>query len=243
MVVRILAHRGAPEPGSTENTVPAISAALAAGTDGVEVDLRLSADGVLVACHDADLDRITGRALDIAGTPWDQLRQAAAAVPLARVEWVLAAAAGRPVVLELKPQGVRAAAVLVERLAGLHAARLPLDVTVSSFDRALVRAVRRLAPPQLRLRTALLGARGSPALTTLHRALIDGHDEVHPHVDDLLAAPQVVGAGVPVVCWTVNSAPELRRCEDLGVAAVITDVPQTAREGLRVVRLGLEEER
>lgn len=243
MVVRILAHRGAPEPGVTENTVPAISAALAAGADGVEVDLRLSVDGVLVACHDADLERVVARRDPIADTPWDELRQAAAAVPLARVEWVLVAARGRPVVLELKPQGVLAAAVLVDRLAGLHAAGLPLDVTVSSFDRALVRAVRRLAPPQLRLRTALLGSRGTPALTTLHRALIDGYDEVHLHVDDLLASPQVVGAGVPVVCWTVNSAPELRRCEALGVAAVITDVPQIAREELRVVRLGLEEER
>ncbi len=238
--VRILAHRGAPEPGTPENTVPAISAVLAAGADGVEVDLRLSADGVLVACHDADLVRLTGKQCGIAGATWDQLRRSAG-FPIARVEWVLAAAAGRPVVLELKPQHVRAAAVLVDRLAGLHAARLPLDVTVSSFDRSLVRAVRRIAPPQLRLRTALLGRRGAPAITTLHHALIDGHDEVHPHVDDLLASPEVVGHDVAVVCWTVNAPRQLRRCEALGVTAVITDVPQTAREELGVVRPGLGE--
>lgn len=243
MVVRILAHRGAPRTGSAENTVPAISAALAADADGVEVDLRLSADGVLVACHDADLRWLAGQPHAIAGATWDELRQAAEPVPLARAEWVLAAAAGRPVVLELKPGHVRAAAVLVDRLAGLHAARLPLDVTVSSFDRSLVRAVRRLARGRLRLRTALLGSRGSPALTTLHRALIDGHDEVHPHVDDLLASPQVVDKGVAVVGWTVNARDQLRRCEELGVDAVITDVPQAARRDLRLVRLGLEEER
>jgi glycerophosphoryl diester phosphodiesterase len=55
--VRILAHRGSPTSDTVENSIPAISAALAAGADGVEVDLRLTADGVLAVCHDPDLRR------------------------------------------------------------------------------------------------------------------------------------------------------------------------------------------
>lgn len=232
--MRILAHRGSPTSPVHENTVAAVSAALADGASGVEVDLRLTADGVLAVCHDADLGRVGSQPLPVATTSWEELR--AAAPRLARVEWILAAAAGRRVVLELKTAPVRSAEVLVERLLGLHAAGLPMDVTVSSFDGALVRSVRALAPPHLRLRTALLGDTGCLAPAVLRRAVLGGHDQVHPHVSDLLADPETVAAahdvGVAVVPWTVNAPRDLRRCALLGVDAVITDVPAAARLAL-----------
>ena len=246
MVVLLLAHRGSPAAPASENTVAAVIAALAAGADGVEVDLRLSADGVLVLCHDPDLGRLAGRSLPVADTTWEALRMTAGehGVGLARVEWLLAAAAGRPVVLELKqpPPAPRARArtvgALLERLGGLHASGLPLAVTVSSFDPALVRMVRLEAPVDLGLRTALLGRPGWRPSALLRQALAAGHDEVHPHVLDVLAHPRSVASahscGLAVVPWTVNARRAVRRCADLGVEAVITDVPAAARRGLRV---------
>ncbi|MEX2288709.1 MAG: glycerophosphodiester phosphodiesterase [Mycobacteriales bacterium] len=236
--MRILAHRGSPDTTSIENTVPAVSTALAAYADGAEVDLRLSADGILVACHDADLARLTGRRLVVADTPWAGLRATADAcgVPLARLEWLLAAAGGRPLVLELKPGPARIAEVLVERLVHLHTVGLPMDVTVSSFDPVLLRAFRLTAPAYLQVRTALLGDSGCLPLAVLRQALRDGHDEVQPHVSDLLGGPHCVATahscGVAVVPWTVNSRRAVRRCADLGVDAVITDVPATVRLAL-----------
>ncbi|MCW2679313.1 MAG: glycerophosphoryl diester phosphodiesterase [Frankiales bacterium] len=236
--MRILAHRGSPTSGTNENTIPAISGALAAGADGVEVDLRMTADGVLAVCHDPDLGRVGTQPLPVSTTGWDELR--AAAPGLARVEWVLAAAAGRHVVLELKTAPVRSAQLLVERLLVLHSAGLPLDVTVSSFDAALVRAVRTLTPAHLGLRTALLGDTGCLATAVLRRALLGGHDQVHPHISDLMAQPETVAAarqaGVAVIPWTVNRPEDLRRCALLGVQAVITDVPQEARLALTARR-------
>jgi glycerophosphoryl diester phosphodiesterase len=55
----IIAHRG-DTATAPENTVPAVRAARAAGADGVEIDVRLSGDGVPVVVHDADLRRLTG---------------------------------------------------------------------------------------------------------------------------------------------------------------------------------------
>jgi glycerophosphoryl diester phosphodiesterase len=229
-----LAHRGSPTSGTTENTVPAISAALAGGADGVEVDLRLTSDGVLAVCHDPDLRRLAHRPLPVATTPWDQLRDAAPG--LARVEWVLAAAAGRPVVLELKPAPAEAAHVLVERLVGLHEACLPMTLTVSSFDWRLASAFRAAVPAHLDVRTALLGDVGCLPLAVLRQAALGGHDQVHPHISDLLDDPETAAAaraaGVGVVPWTVNSHRALRRCAQLGVEAVITDVPHKARLAL-----------
>jgi glycerophosphoryl diester phosphodiesterase len=54
----VFAHRGGRALGP-ENTVAAFERGLAAGADGLELDVHLSADGVVVACHDATLDRTT----------------------------------------------------------------------------------------------------------------------------------------------------------------------------------------
>lgn len=55
-----IAHRGDPVT-EVENTMPAFEAALAAGADMVELDVRLSRDGVPIVIHDADLARIWNR--------------------------------------------------------------------------------------------------------------------------------------------------------------------------------------
>jgi glycerophosphoryl diester phosphodiesterase len=245
--VRLYAHRGSPGPPSpenplVENTVAAVTRSLRAGADGVEVDLRLSRDGVLVVCHDHNLRRLTGSALEVASTSWDDLRTGSErhGVALARAEWVLAAVAGRPVVLELKqpPPGLTppTALALVELLTTLGATGLPLEVTVSSFSPALLAAVRACSPAATSLRTALLGRPSDRPAGVLRRALDAGHDEIHPHVAALLADPAAVdrahALGVRVVPWTVNRGRPLRRLAWLGVDAVITDVPASARLAL-----------
>jgi glycerophosphoryl diester phosphodiesterase len=55
---RVFAHRGGCALGP-ENTIAAFDRGLAAGADGLEMDVRLSADGIVVVCHDETLDRTT----------------------------------------------------------------------------------------------------------------------------------------------------------------------------------------
>ena len=55
---RVYAHRGGCALGP-ENTLAAFDIGLAAGADGLELDVHLSADGVPVVVHDAMLDRTT----------------------------------------------------------------------------------------------------------------------------------------------------------------------------------------
>jgi glycerophosphoryl diester phosphodiesterase len=67
---RIIAHRGA-STEAPEHTYAAYAAALAVGADGLECDVRLTADGHLVCVHDRKVDRVsngTGRvsALELA---------------------------------------------------------------------------------------------------------------------------------------------------------------------------------
>jgi glycerophosphoryl diester phosphodiesterase len=55
----VFAHRGGCALGP-ENTLAAFDLGLEAGADGLELDVHLSGDGIVVICHDDTLDRTTG---------------------------------------------------------------------------------------------------------------------------------------------------------------------------------------
>lgn len=69
----VIGHRGS--AGTVpENTITSFQAALASGADGLEADLRLSADGVVVVIHDPVLQRTTNGAGSISSTTIANLR-------------------------------------------------------------------------------------------------------------------------------------------------------------------------
>lgn len=55
---KIIAHRGANDQFN-ESTIPAYQIAAEQGVDALEIDLRMTADGKLIAMHDESLDRTT----------------------------------------------------------------------------------------------------------------------------------------------------------------------------------------
>ena len=59
MKCRNYAHRGA-SGDHPENTMLAFRAALEMGCEGIELDVQLSKDGVVVVFHDSTVDRLTG---------------------------------------------------------------------------------------------------------------------------------------------------------------------------------------
>src|SRR5260221_1195917 len=56
----VWAHRG-DSAHEMENTLAAFDAARAAGADGIELDVQLDRDGIVVVLHDDDLQRLAGR--------------------------------------------------------------------------------------------------------------------------------------------------------------------------------------
>ncbi|MEQ6917621.1 glycerophosphodiester phosphodiesterase family protein [Halomonas aquatica] len=57
--VEIIAHRGS-SLKAPENTLPALEQAILDGADGIEIDVRLTADDKVVLYHDESLRRLTG---------------------------------------------------------------------------------------------------------------------------------------------------------------------------------------
>jgi glycerophosphoryl diester phosphodiesterase len=60
---------------SPSSTIFAINRALEAGATGIELDVHATADGVLVVCHDATVDRTTAGTGDIASFTLAELQQ------------------------------------------------------------------------------------------------------------------------------------------------------------------------
>lgn len=69
-----ISHRGE-SYDAPENTMTAFRLAWERGTDGIELDIRLTADGQLICIHDADIDRVAGRNLVIAKETYEALSQ------------------------------------------------------------------------------------------------------------------------------------------------------------------------
>lgn len=233
--VLILGHRGSVHASAPENTLASIDRSLAHGADGVEIDIRLTADGAVVCHHDAGMRRSAGdsrylAAMDLADLPLMGTHR----VP--RLSEVLDLVHGRgTVVVEMKTphwspeSAARTAVALAENL---RRHRLT-DVIVSSFDRPRLLGLRQSG---LAVRTALLGRPGVPLNVLLRRVATDGHAQAHAHVASALARPELVESatqqGIAILAWTVNRPQDVRRLEAAGLAGIITDGVTQARASL-----------
>src|SRR6266480_2774602 len=93
----VFAHRGG-SALAPENTIAAFDNGLALGADGLELDVHLSRDGIVVVHHDGTLDRTTTLRGPIAERTADEL--ARADVPA--LDRVLARYRGARIIVEMK---------------------------------------------------------------------------------------------------------------------------------------------
>ncbi len=213
----VYAHRGCTE-GFTENTLDAFVEARRLGADGVELDVRLTADGALAVHHDAEIPGLGVIAdLGVADLP--------AHVPL--LADVLAVCDGMVVNVEIKnapqdPGWDPTEAVAALTATAIQEAGWTNRVIVSSFQAATLMAVQ-AAEGRLAL-GALWGFAADPG-PALAEAVAAGFRAVHPVVTAV--TPELVAeahaAGLAVNVWTVNAPDDLRTMVDLGVDTVITD--------------------
>jgi glycerophosphoryl diester phosphodiesterase len=233
--MEILGHRGRPAPETPENTLASVEAALVEGADGVEVDVRLTADGVAVCCHDAGLQRVAGVARGIRSLTLAELaaiRVTGHAVPT--VAELMHALAGRGrLVLDLKPES-RPRALLAAVAEAVAASNGPLpDLVLSSFDGSVLEACAAMAPF---LERAVILSGAEPASQILAQSVARGDAALHVPARTVFGSPDLVAAahrhGLAVRVWTVNRPVDARLLRLLDVDAVISDVPGELRESL-----------
>ena len=208
-----LAHRGdwrvAPE-----NTLAAFRAALGRpACDGLEFDVRISADGVPVVCHDDTLARVQGRPDRVESLTAEALSR----LDVPTLAEALELAGRRPFLdVELK---VEIGHVLIEALAAGRGPDLH-NAVVSSFDRAALDGVARRVPGWPRWLNVVV----------LDRAAVEGAAAIgcrgvsaEWHSVDADSVALATEAGLQVAAWTVRRRSTFGRLADLGVQAVCVE--------------------
>ena len=222
--MRIIAHRGAHEPespGVRENTVEAFRRA--AGADGVELDVRRTADGALVVHHEPGPPGLP---------PIAESTRAELPAWLPSLAGALDACQGLAVVhVEIKASPLEPGYDATPGFATAVVAELEgsgRDVVVSSFNLVTLDAVRAAGPS---LPTAWLTIRGFDQARAARDAAAHGHGGINPPYLDV--TPELVdlarALGLQVNTWTVNDDASLLRMRAAGVDAIVTDVPARAR--------------
>lgn len=214
----VLGHRGGRGEGwPAENSLAAFERALDEGADGVELDVRLTADGTPVLVHDPLLKdgRYVYRARD------SDLPKTTATLDEA-----LDLLAGRIVNVELKSDVPSRRALARAAVSSVMRARKS-EVVFSSFDPFLVLACAALAP---KIARGVLVGKSTPRLATAlpigMRSMV-----VAAHLQDpLVTVSRVVRlsrTGLRTCAWTVNDVDRARELAAYGVEWLITDSPKS----------------
>ncbi|MGI8678357.1 MAG: glycerophosphodiester phosphodiesterase family protein [Jatrophihabitans sp.] len=228
-----IAHRGGAGLGA-ENTLGAFSRSYALGVRYLETDVRLTADGRLVAFHDARLARVTGATGTVRSRSLAELAPLSVlgGGPIVSMDDVVAAYPDACLTVDVKDPAV--IAPLAELLTSSGAtARVCVAAARGSWSRAM----QSLVGPELctalswRALAHLASSRGAGSYGTAafaHVPLRLGRVPVFR--DDLVARAH--DAGVRMIVWTVNDATTMHRLLDHGVDGIITDRPDLLREVL-----------
>jgi len=213
----VFAHRGCTD-GFVENTLEAFAEAKRLGADGVELDVRLTADGALVVHHDPTVDGLGPLAhLTVPDLP--------PYVPL--LADALTVCDGMVVNVEIKNEPGQPGHDPGEAVAALTAAVIAEAgwterVIVSSFQVSTLRAVQ---VADSRVALGALWPLVADAAAGLALAVDEGWRAVHPFVSsvgpDLVERAQAAGLAVNV--WTVNNSSDLAALTEMGVDGIITD--------------------
>jgi glycerophosphoryl diester phosphodiesterase len=208
----LLGHRGArAEKSIPENTPASFDCALAQGCDGFEFDVRLSADGQPVICHDASM-----HGFEIAQTAADQLALPTLRDVLKRYQ------ASAFLDIELKTSGLEA--VTVKLLRTCPPVR---GYVVSSFLPQVLRTIYGMdATIPLGLICETRAQFGLWSKLPV-QYVVPQQKLVRQNV-----ITRIKDSGKKLYVWTVNSTTDIRRLAEHGVDGIISDHPKRLARAL-----------
>lgn len=243
----VFAHRGGARL-APENTMAAIDYGMALGSDGLEIDVHLSSDGIPVVIHDPTLDRTTDRTGPVHALPASELARVDAGYRFERdgqfpfrgqgigiptLDAVLARHKDARIIIEMKggePQLARAVAASVLKANAVE------RTCISSFQQTSVDTIR-AEHPEMTTSASVREARW-----TLHRSWVRWPwvseqpyfaFQVPEHTRRLrVVSPsfirQVHKQGQVLQVWVVNERRDIERLLDWGVDGIISDRPDIA---------------
>jgi glycerophosphoryl diester phosphodiesterase len=243
---RVFAHRGGCALGP-ENTLAAFDQGLAAGADGLELDVHLSADGVVVVHHDETLDRTTSGAGRLALLTADELARVDAGyrfeaggrfpfrgqgVGVPTLRDVFRRYPNIPIIIEMKVNSAEMGQALAAEVRRADAVD---RVCAAGFGARALRAARAAIPEMAS------SAAASEVRLALYRSWVGwpvrgvawgGYQVPEVASGHRIVSPRFVrhsrSAGLGVQVWTVDTPADMERLLGWGVDALITNRPDLA---------------
>ncbi len=239
----IVAHRGS-SYDAPENTIPAFMLAWEQGSDAIEGDFFLTADGEVVCIHDSHTGRVSDTSLIVAESSLEELRKLDAGswkgeewkgtgIPtLAEVFAIVPA--DKKIFVEIKP-GTEILPGVYEEIdrSGLR----DDQIVIISFNADVVREFKAARPEHkvYWLSGLRKDAYGNvvpgldTVLETLERTGADGFSSHYGLVTGGVV-DQILNAGYEYHVWTVNDPERAWELKGYGVMSITTDVPGLIRE-------------
>jgi glycerophosphoryl diester phosphodiesterase len=216
----LLAHRGAHTGSIAENSMAAFDRALDQGCDGFECDVRLTACGRALVCHNVNVGGVT-----VSRATATQLAH------LPRIEEVIRCYGRRSFLdIELKVRGLE-----YRLLAALREHPPERNYLVSSF---LPEVVLELKARSGAVPVGIICGKASQLMAW--RKLPVEYVIVHKALVTRRLVQLVQSAGKKIFAWTVNDKKSMLRLAGWGVDAIISDKPRVLMQTLQPSRL-LEE--
>lgn len=246
--MKVIGHRGSPID-RPENTLESFKMALEQGADGIELDVRLSAEDELVIWHDPVVRQAQGKELAIHDSSVSSLRSVDLTAATCHEEWsepthictldqVLDLAGGAIVDIELKNLPGEPLVDFEHRLSRfvtelVDERGVVESVVITSFWPDALEIVKEIEPA---IATGWLLIPGVSPLRVLDEAASKGYALLLPFDTSLNidSEPEVFDrvrdAGIETWTWTVNDRERMRTLIDAGIDGIITDVPALAAE-------------
>ena len=232
--LKVTSHRGFSHD-IPENTIPAIDKAIDEGADYVEVDVRVTKDGVPVLLHDSSLKRTTGLKKNIYDTTYEVVAEldagswmdkSFAGTRIPTLQEALENCKGRVMLnLDLKYRNDEEG--LTEKVVALiEEYEMVWQCVITSTSLKCLEEVKELNPD---IRTGYITYQ-------LYSGLIENEAVDFFSMKSNLITKNVLGTihdnGKELIVWTVNSKTEIERLRRIGVDNIITDNPAYAKQVL-----------
>lgn len=227
--VGITAHRG-DQASAPENTIPAFEAAIDYGANFIELDVTQCKDGQLVVVHDNNLERVTGRNLNVWDLEYEQMRQLDAGsytqtysgefgtlrIPL--LEEVLQLCKGKiKLNIELKYNGHESADYVGQVIELIKKQDIQRECIITSFHHEFIDQAIEMDPS---LEVGYILSEQPEYMERFKNAdVLSVYYEIIN--EDMISQMHQMGKEVHV--WTVNEEKDLKRCIELGVDNIITN--------------------
>ncbi len=248
-----ISHRGE-SLDAPENTVAAFKLAMERDVDGIETDIHLTADGVIVCSHDATTTRCCGVEKTIAQSTFDELRMldAGNGEKIPRFSELLQVVKpGKLLYVEVKTGNP---AIIPAMMAEVDASPVSREqIVMISFQKAAIENYKKMFPEQPALLLMGLWKHDDGTFNPAMDLAFEADDRTDPIVDvawekvaecgadgiDVRGYTACIGeefirrfhdAGMPVAVWTIDDAETAAHYMKLGVDAITSNCAAKMRD-------------